>query len=106
MIIELLEASLVRLAAAVARSRKTQAIAEHRSLAGLTNTLEASVTELFVAAGLTPEAAEIAAKSYALGWADGVHRATGETLSDAVLERQYADVGEASLPRLPAILMN
>jgi hypothetical protein len=104
MILKLFEAQLIRLATAIARSRRTQAEDEHGTLTGLTTTLEASVLDLFVAAGLRPEAAEIVAKAYALGWTDGVHRGTGETLTDAVLERHYAHVGEAarlqSAPRM------
>lgn len=100
MILKLIEAQIVRLAAAVARDRKTQGSDELRHITSLTTTLENSVVDLFIAAGLDPAAAEIAAKAYALGWADGIHRGTGETLSDAVLEKQYASLGDAI--RLPS----
>lgn len=105
MILKLIEAQIIRLAAAVARDRKTQGVDELRKITSLTTTLESSVIDLFIAAGLDPATAEIAAKVYALGWADGVHRGTGETLSDAVLERRYASDGEAAvLPASPRLL--
>lgn len=105
MIIELFKAQLLRLAAAVARDRGTQAVDEHRRIAAVAATVEASVVDLFVAAGMRPEAAEIAARAYALGWADASHLKTNATLSDAVLEHAYADIGEAvRLPSEPRLL--
>ena len=87
MILKLFTAQLERLAHALSARRGTPVSAEVRSLRSVSITVENSVSDLFTASVLSPEVAGIAAKAYAAGWIDALHRETGATIADAVLER-------------------
>jgi|GEM_PF-3904354 len=88
MIFELFRAQIIRLAAAVARCSGRTPDREREHLETVGATVSESVVDLFVAAGLRPEFAEIAAKAYAAGWLDAANRESGASLADAVIERR------------------
>ncbi|MCZ8158639.1 MAG: hypothetical protein O9256_01945 [Rhizobiaceae bacterium] len=88
MIFELFKAQIIRLAAAVARDSGRAPVRERERFDTVAATVSASVVDLFVAAGLRPEFAEIAARAYAAGWLDAANRESGASLADAVIERR------------------
>ncbi len=100
MILKLLEAQVLRLAAAVAKRRGSKMHAEAARLAGVAATVEASVIELFEASGLRPDIAEIAAKAYAAGWLDALHSGDGATIADAVILRSQGEAVDPAPSRL------
>ena len=100
MINKLFSAQLDRLAVALSTRRGTPVSVEVRSILSVAVTVENSVSDLFAAAGLAPDVAELVARAYAAGWIDALHRETGATLADAVLERTQPmqPVGLAAAP--------
>lgn len=101
-LLDLLGAQRHRLAVALSARRGTPVSVEARSIKSVSITVENSVVDLFEAAGLAPDVAELVAKAYAAGWIDALHRETAHTLADAVLERTQpmSPVGIAPAPRL------
>ena len=99
---DLFEAQFHKLALALSARRGNPVTAEALSLRSIAATVENSVADLFAATGLSTEVAEIAAKAYAAGWIDALHRDTSATIADAVLERTQpvAPVVIAAAPRL------
>lgn len=96
-IFALLDAHLDHVAAVLAGASRRPHWAERRSADNIVNTVAASVEPLFLGAGLSPEAAEVAAKCYAMGWLDAAHRETAPTLADAVLRHRQQPTSPSRL---------